>query len=94
MIPTEDDPGHIIGIADNITGVLHNAHTQMLISTILAMTLHIEGHPLIEAHQLTHENTADHALNQPTGQLRKPCIRIHHVPEDPMVICALKEIEE
>ena len=94
MIPTEDAPGHIIGTADNITGVLHDAHTQMLISTVLAVTLHIEGHLLIEAHWLTHEITADHALDQPTGQLRKPHIRIHHIPEDPTVIHTLKEIQE
>ena len=52
MIPTRDTPGHIIGIADNITGILHDAYTQMLISTILAMTPHIEGHLVIEVHWL------------------------------------------
>ena len=88
MIPTEAALGHTIGIADNITGVLHNAHTQALISTILSVTLHIE------AHQPTHKIAADHAPNQPTSQLQKPCIRIHHIPEDPIVIHALKEIQE
>ena len=58
------------------------------------MTLHIEGHLLTEAHWLTHVITADHTLDQPTGQLRKPHIRIHHIPEDSMVICTLKEIQE
>ena len=94
MIPTEDAPGHIIRTTDNITGVLHDAHTQMLISTILTMTLHIEGHLLIDGHWLIHEIEDDHTLDQPTGQLRKPHIRIHHIPEDPSVICAIKELPE
>ena len=68
MIPTKDAPGHIIGTADNITGVLPGAHTQMLISTgILTMTFHIEGHLLIEAQQLTHEIAANHTHEQPTA---------------------------
>ena len=92
MIPTEDAPGHIVGTAENITGVLHNV--QMLISTVLTTTLYIEGHLLTEAPWLTHVITADHALDQPTGWLRKPCIRIHHVPENPTVICSLKEIQD
>ena len=92
MIPTKDTPGHKIGTTENITGVLHD--TQKLISTIFTMTCHIEGHLLTGAHWLTDEITADHALNQPTGQLRKPHIRIHHIPEDPTVIHALKEIPE
>ena len=75
-------------------GVIHDAHTQTLISTILAMTLHIEGHLHTGVHQLTQEITADHALSQPTGQLRKPCIRIHHIPEDPKVIHTLDKIQE
>ena len=70
MIPTEATPGDIIGTAD-ITGILHDTHTQTLISTVLIMTLHIEGHLHTEAHQFTHEITADHALDQPTDQLRK-----------------------
>ena len=94
MIPKEATLGHIIGTADNITGVLHDTHPQILISTVLTMTLHIEGNLLIEAHLLTHKITADHTLNQPTSQLRTPCIRIHHIPEDPTVIYALKEIQE
>ena len=92
MIPTKDAPGHIVGTAENITGVLHN--TQILISTILAASLHVEGHLLTEAPWLTHVIVADHALDQPTGQLQKPCIRIHHIPENPVVIHALKEIQE
>ena len=61
ITPTEAILGHTIRTADDITGVIHNAYTQTLIYTILAVTLHIEGH--------LHEITADHTLNQPTGQL-------------------------
>ena len=67
MIPTKDAPGCIVGTAENITGVLDNA--QILISTLLRITLNIEGHLLTEAHQLTHNIAADHALGQHTGQL-------------------------
>ena len=91
---TEAILGHTILTADDITGVIHDSHTQTLIYTILTMTLHIEGHLHTGAHQLIHKIAADHALDQPTGQLRKPCIRIHHIPEDPKVICTLKEIQE
>ena len=35
IIPAEAALGHTILIADNITGVLHNAYTQTLISTFL-----------------------------------------------------------
>ena len=83
-----------MGTADNITGVLHNTHIQTLISTFLTAILHIEGHLLTEAYQLTPKIAADHTLDQPTGQLRKPPIRIHHIPEDPMVICTPKGIQE
>ena len=77
IIPKEAILCHTIGTTDNITEVVHDTQTQILISNILAATLHIEGHLYIGAHQLTHGITADHALNQPTGQLRKPYIRIH-----------------
>ena len=94
ITPTEAVLGHTIGTADDITRGIHDAHTQTIIYTVLAMKLHIEGHLHTGAHQLTHEITADHALDQPTGQLRKPHIRIHHIPEDPKVIHTLKEIQE
>ena len=58
------------------------------------MTLHIEAHLYTGAHQLTHDIAADHALIQPTGQLRNPHIRINHIPEDPKLIHTLKEIQE
>ena len=67
--PTEAILSWTIGTADNITEVIHDAHTQILTSTILGMTLHIEGHLHIGTHQLTHKTAADHALDQPTGQL-------------------------
>ena len=92
MIPTEAIPGHITGTTDDITGIFHDIHTQVYIHTVLTMTLHIEGHLHTGAHQLPHEIAADHTLDQPTGQLRKPYIRIHHIPEDPTVIQTLKEI--
>ena len=57
------------------------------------MTLHIEGHLHIGAHQLTYEIAADHALDQSTGHLRKNCIRIHQIPEDPKEIHTLEEIQ-
>ena len=44
------------------------------------MTPHIEGHLLTGVHQLTHEIAADQALGQDIGKLRKPHIRIHHIP--------------
>ena len=70
MIPTEAIPGHTIGTTDDITGVIHDVHTQVLIHIILTMTLHTTDHLHTGAHHLTHEITADHALDQPTGQLK------------------------
>ena len=49
--------------------------------TSLTMTPHTEDPPLIEAPQPIHKIAADHALSQPIGQLRKPHIRIHPIPE-------------
>ena len=50
--------------------------------------------PLIEVYQSIHEITADHTLSQPIGQLRKPHIRSHPIPEDPMEIHTIKAIQE
>ena len=94
ITPTEAILGHTIVTENTITEVIHNAHTQTFIYTILTMTPLIEGHLHTGAHQLTHEIAADHALNQPTGQLRKPHIRIHQFSEHPKVIHTLKEIQE
>ena len=58
------------------------------------MTPHIKDPPLIEAHQNIHKIATDHTLNQPTGQLRKPHIRIHPIPEDPMEIHTIRGIQE
>ena len=66
VTPIEAILGHIIGTTEDITGVVHAEHTQTLIYTILAMTLHIERDLHTEAHQLT-KITADHALDQPTA---------------------------
>ena len=40
MTPTEAVPGHTTGITDDITGVLSDAHTELLIHISLAMTFH------------------------------------------------------
>ena len=48
------------------------------------------------SHQPIHDITADHitSLGQPTGQLRKPHIRIHPIPEDPMEIHKIRRTLE
>ena len=79
MTPTEAIPAHTTGITDNITGVLHDAHTQVHIHIILTMTLHITDHLHTEALQLTLDIEADHTLNQPTNPPRKPCTNLHHI---------------
>ena len=94
MTPTEAVPGHTTGITDDITGVLHVAHTQVLIHIILTMTLHIADHLPTEALQLTPEITADHILNQPTNAPRKPCTNLHYIPEDHKVKHTPKGIQE
>ena len=77
--PTEAILGQTMETTGDITGVVHTDHAQAHIYTILTTTPHIEGHLHTGAHQLTHKNTADHALNQHKGQLRKPCIRIYYI---------------
>ena len=94
MTPTEAFPGHIMGITDAITGVLHDAHSQTLIHIILAMTLHIEDHLHIGALQLTPGIAADHTPNQPTNQPRKPHINLLLIPEDNKVKHIPKGIQE
>ena len=71
MTPTEAVPGHITGITDDITGVLHNSHTQVLIHITLTMTLHTADHLHKEALPLTLEIAPDHTLNQPINPPRK-----------------------
>ena len=58
------------------------------------MTPHTKDPPLIEVHQPIHKIAADHALGQPIGQLRKPHIRIHPIPEDPTEIHTIRRIQE
>ena len=44
MTPTEVIQGHITGTTDDMTGVVHDAHTQVLIHIILIVTFHTTGH--------------------------------------------------
>ena len=94
ITPTEAIPGHSIGTTDDITRVIHNTHTEVLICTILTTTPYIKDHLHTGAHQPTQNTTAYHSLGQPTNQCRKPCIKIHHIPEDSKVKHILKEIQE
>ena len=86
--------GHPTETKEDITGVVHANSIQTLLHTTLAMTLHTDDPPLIEAHLPIHEITADHALGQPIGQLIKPYIRIHPIPEDSMEIHTIGGIQE
>ena len=86
ITPKEYTLGHIIERARYVIGVFHAESIPTLIHTTLATTPHIKDPPLIKAHQPIHEITADQTLNQSTGQLRKPHIRVHPIPEDPMEI--------
>ena len=82
MTPTEAVPGHNTGITNDITGVVHDAHTQPLTHIILTMALHIADYLHIETLQLTPKITADHTLDQPTNPPRKPHTNLHHIPAD------------
>ena len=82
MIPTEAIPGHTTGTTDDIIGVVHNAHIQVLIHIVLTVTLHTTDHLHIGVLQLTPETAADHALNPPTNLLRKDHTNLLHNPED------------
>ena len=53
MTPIEAIPGHLIGKMGEITGVVHTNHTQTLIHTILAVTLHIKDILHTGVHQPT-----------------------------------------
>ena len=94
MTPTEAIPGHITGTTDDITGVVHDGHTQVLIHIILTTTLHTADHLHIRALWFTPETAADHAVDHPTNQLRKACTNLHHNPEDCRVLHILKGIQE
>ena len=94
MTPTEAVPGHTTGTTDDITGVVHNAHTQVLIHIFLTVTLHTTDHLHIGALQFPPETTVDHALDQPTNHLRKAHTNLIHNPEDHKVKHILKGIQE
>ena len=94
MLPTEAIPGHTTGITDDITGVVHDTHTQILTHIILTMTLHIADHLHIKVLQLTPEFTADHTPDQPTNPPRKPHTNPCHIPEDYKVKHIPKGIQE
>ena len=94
MTSTEAVPGNTTGTTDNITGVVHDAHTQVLIHIIHAVTLHTTDHLHIGALQLTPETTADHTLDQPTNWVRKACTNLHHNTVDHKVKQILKGIQE
>ena len=74
-------------------GVVHADSIQILLHTTPATVPHIKDPPLIEAHQPIHEIAADHALGQSIGQLRKPRIKIHPIPEDPTEIHTIRGIQ-
>ena len=82
MVPTEAILGHTTGTTGNIIGVVHDAHIQVLIHIILTAPLHTADHLHIGTLQLTSETAADHALDLPTNQLRKPHTNLLHNPED------------
>ena len=75
IAPAEAVLGHLIGTTGDIIRVIHGTHTQICIHTILSVTLHIEDILHTGAHQPTPETREDHALDQPTNQLRKPYIK-------------------
>ena len=90
MTPTEAIPGHIKKTTEDITGVVQDTHTQVLIHIILVVTLHIKDNLHIEDLQLTQKTTADHGLDQPTNQLGKAHTNVHHNPEDHRIKHILK----
>ena len=87
---TEAIPSQITGTTEDITGIIHNAHTQVFIHIILVVTLHTTDHLPTGAHQLTQETAAVHTVNQPINQLRKAHTNLLHNPEDHKVKHILK----
>ena len=86
--------GPTIGTTNDITRIIHDTHTQVLIHIILAMTLHTTDYPHTGTHQLTQEIAKDYTLGQPTGQPRKPRTNLHQSPEDHKVRHLQKGIQE
>ena len=85
-------PVHITGMTDDITGVVHDAHTQVLVHIILTLTLHTADHLHIGALQLTQETAADHTLNQPINHLRRAHTKFYHNLDDHKLKHILKGI--
>ena len=92
--PSEHILGHTTETTGDITGVGHADSIQTLLHTAHTMTPCTKDPPLIEAHQPIHEIAADHTPGQPIGQLRKPHIKIHPIPEDPTEIHTIRGIQE
>ena len=90
ITPAEHILGHTTETTRELTEVVHPNSIPVLLHAILTMTPNIKDPPFIEAHQTIHEIAADHALDQPIGQLRKPHTRIHPIPE----IHTMKGIQE
>ena len=90
--------GHVLGhtteTIGDLTEVVHADSIETLLQTALTTTPCIQDLPLIEAHQPIHGIAANHALNQRIGQLRKPHIRIHSIPEGPMGIHIIRRNQE
>ena len=94
ITPTEAIPGHTLGIIDDITGVVHDAHIQPLTHIVFTVTLHITDPLCIEALQLTPEITANLTLDQPTNPPRKLFANLHHIPGDHQAKHIPKGIQE
>ena len=94
MIPTEAIPGPTTGMTDAITGVVHDAHTQVLIHIILTATLNIADHLDIEALQLTPEIAADHTPDQHTNPPGKDLTNHCHIHRNHKAKCIPKGIQE
>ena len=92
ITPSELILGHTTETTGDLTEVVHTDSIPTLLHNTLAATPHIEDPPLIEAHQPIGGITADHTLSQPIGQLRKPHIRIHPIPKDPMEIHTIRRV--
>ena len=94
MTPTEASPGHTTGTTDDIIGVVHDAHIQVLIHIIPAVTLHPADYLHTEAHQPTLAIRAHHVPIQHTNQVSKLCINLQCIPGDLKTSHTIKEIQE
>ena len=94
ITPSEHILGHTTETTGDLTEVVHINSITTLLHMALTTTSHFEDPPLIEAQLSIHEITANHALSQPIGQLRKPHIRIDPIPEDHTEIHTIRRIQE